>query len=257
MDYRDEFNIITKAQNERLRQQDRDDLNNELRGTNVGRVARFLSPEAREIIQGDRKDKKGLDPLELALLSMNYTEFCNQVMDENRAAQSKVTALQERIANLKEKLDDRLDSMLDQAVTLPDGRKAFIDEDGSVYTEDHQLVDPALVDGIDWEGRPAYKGYVGILKDRETLDQYGQRADEMSLSLGDIANRLEDLKDDPKHRAEVEAIRKEQGILAEDIDNLAETVTQIGEKYDDSREPSQSAPSQFMAAAPKVDGLNF
>ena len=243
MDYRDEFNIITKAQNERLRQQDLDDLNHELRGTNVGRMARFLSPEARDVIQGDRKDRKGLDPLDLALLSMDYFEFCNLVLDENREAQGNVAALQERIEDLKDKLNDRLDTMLDQAVTLPDGRKAFMDEDGSVYTEDHELVDPALVDGIDWDGRPAYKGYVGILKDRETLDQYGQRAEEMSLSLGDIANRLEDLKDDPEHRAEVEAIRKEQEEIVKQIDDLNSSIDKAlsSPKPNEAVQPNMSA----------------
>ena len=256
MGYIDEFHIIAKAQKGRDRQVDHDDHNNELRGTDVGRMARFLSPEARDKIEDNRKNKKGLDPLELALLSAEYSEIYNQVLDGNRNAQSAIIDLQDRIDRLMEKVNEKIDQTLDKAVTLPDGRKVFMHDDGKVYTSDDEPVDPALVAGIDWTGRPRYSEYQSLLADRNRLQEIRDENDRNSLRLGEIREDLDD-RNDPPSQNQLQSHKEEQEDITDRTDDLTGEVTKFEEKYDDRPPAPKTDQSQTMAAVPKADGLNF
>ncbi|TLP43450.1 hypothetical protein FDK21_18030 [Cohaesibacter sp. CAU 1516] len=256
MGYTDEFTIIAKAQKERDRQVDYDDHNNALRGTDVGRDLRFLSPEAHEAVNGDRKAKKGLDPLELALLSAEYAQMYNLVLDGNRDAQNAITDLGDRIDLLMDKVNERIDQTLDKAVTLPDGRKVFMHEDGKVYTSDDKPVDPVHVAGIDWTDRPTYNEYRALLIDRDRLQEIRDENDQNSLRLGEIRDDLEN-RDNPLSQNQLQSHKKEQETIGDRTDELKGRVSQIEERYDENREPSQSSPSQSIAVAPKAEGLNF
>ena len=256
MDETDEFNILNKRQNAHLRQQDIDDLNNELRGVDVGRVTRFLSPEVRETINGDRKAKKGLDPLELALLSAEYAQMYNQVLDGNRNAQNAITNLGDQIDRLMDKVNSRIEETLDKAVTLPDGRKVFMHEDGEVYTSDGKPIDPILVAGIDWTDRPTYNEYQSLLADRNRLQEIRDGNDRNSLRLGEIREDLDD-RDDPPSQDQLKSHKKEQEGIVDRTNDLTGEVTKFEEKYDDRPPAPKTDQSQIMAAVPKADGLNF
>ncbi len=54
MDYTDEFDEIENSAAERRRIQDFDDLQNEISGNDVGRISRFLSPEALLLLKEKR-----------------------------------------------------------------------------------------------------------------------------------------------------------------------------------------------------------
>ena len=249
----DEFQIISKEQNEHERQQNMDDHNNALRGTDVGRDLRFLSPEA---VNGDRKAKKGLDPLEIALLSAEYAQMYNQVLDGNRDAQNAITDLGDHIDRLMDKINEKIDQTLDKAVTLPDGRKVFMHEDGKVYTSDDKPVDPTLVAGIDWTDRPTYNEYHALLIDRDRLQEISNENNQNSLRLGEIRDDLED-RDNPQTQDQLQSHQNEQEGIQDRTGELTGEVSQFDAKYDDRPPAPRTEQSQTMAAIPKADGLNF
>ena len=191
-----EFNQIAQAQKERAKAQDLEDFNNELQGNEVGRQHRFLSDEAFDEIHSARTGKKvfewqALDAGGFLLLNnLAYAQLHQQVAENNRAAQARSTDLQNRIGHAAAKLEKQIEATLDQAVTLPDGSKAFIRDDGAVLTADGELVDRAIVQGFNWDGRPTYQTYLELIEGRSKLEELKAEGDKHSLRLGEIMDAI-------------------------------------------------------------------
>uniref|UniRef100_UPI003BAD9814 hypothetical protein n=1 Tax=Stappia sp. TaxID=1870903 RepID=UPI003BAD9814 len=181
-DYLGEFNGRSGTAEETRQRLDFEDAQREASGIEVGRISRFLSSDAREAIAersgGGRASRSSMSALDILLLNdPEYAQMHQAALDENRAGQAAVTDLQDRIAQVMAKIDSKIDETLDQAVTLPDGRKAFMHEDGSVYTADGELVDPAIAEGYDWEDRPGYEAYLSLTQDKARLEQLAKEND--------------------------------------------------------------------------------
>ncbi|MDQ0314611.1 hypothetical protein [Amorphus orientalis] len=214
----DYFNDIVRAQAEARRQVDFDDSQQELRGVEVGRIGRFLSPEAREAAKegrgGSGRSDAGMTALEIALTQADYAEAFHAAEKEIREAQKIVDDLQDDITATIEKMDSRIEEMLDAAATLPDGTKAFMDENGDVWTVDGDRVDQAIVDGIEWDGRPSLETYQSQIAGRERLQELSAEGDGLSLRLGEINNELHN-EDHPPSKEEIEAYRAESQSVVE------------------------------------------
>lgn len=247
MEYRDEFNIINKAQNERLRQQDLDDLNNELRGVDVGRISRFLSPDARKIVNGERKDKKGLDPLELVLLSAEYMQAFEAADHGIRDAQQTGDKVRAKLDEAIEQLRQEIDETLNKAVTLPDGRKAFMNKDGEVFTDNGERVDQAIVDGIDWAGRPSLEEREDQLRRMDKLQELSREEQKLSLRLGELHNELHD--DDKPSTDRVEEIDRESKEIGERYEEMDSTIDKLVRNAPDQPSINQPEMEAFTNVA--------
>lgn len=238
MEHRDEFNIITKAQNERLRQQDIDDLNNELRGTNVGRMARFLSPEARDVVSGENKGKKEfsdllhLTMLDTMLMDDEYRQLYDDAMDRLRELEEATQRALDKAQIELEKSQEHLQVTLDRAAKL-DGVHVFKDAQGRVWTEHDQRVKDSDADRIEWKGNePSREEYHA---DRARNHTAQQSVDDIrkyqTNTLGDARERLtdednpltkdelKDFADDFANRAAPEAVQYELDIGATQQEN--------------------------------------
>ncbi|WP_321337361.1 hypothetical protein [uncultured Cohaesibacter sp.] len=223
MNYSDEFNIITKAQNERLRQQDIDDLNNELRGTNVGRMARFLSPEARDVVSGENKGKKEfsnllhLTMLDTMLMDDEYRQLYDDAMDRLRVLEEATQRALDKAQIELEKSQEQLRETLERAAML-NGVHVFKDAQGRVWTEHDQRVEDSDADRIEWKGNePSREEYHA---DRAKNHASQQSADDIRKyqtdTLGDARERLTD-EDNPLTKDEL-------GDLAESMNHRAEAL---------------------------------
>jgi len=224
------FNAITEIANEKRRVQDLEDLNNERSGLQTGRMQRFLTGGNGGLDQQSKKDKEDASlrtMLDIMMQDQEYAALWNEIDQDTLKAQSKVDALQDRIDNAIEQIKEDLQQTLDDAVTLPDGRKAFMHKDGVARTVDGQKIDPTLTAGIDWTGRPTYDDY---RKQRDALDKLNDldrqnRAN--SAKLGDIRDRLHDdenpsTKDDLKgYKKDVQAIKDQTENLTKQFENNA------------------------------------
>ena len=226
MDYSDEFNIICKVQKEREIQQNLDDLNNELRGTDVGRMSRFLSPEARDIIKGDRKGKNNLRDvvhqtmLDILLQDDEYRQLYDDAMDRLRDLEDATQRALDEALIEQAKSQEQLRETLDRAAML-DGQRVFKDARGRVWTEHDQRVKQSDADRIEWQGNePSREDYQA---DRDSADATQRRVDDIRAyqtdTLGGARERLTD-KDNPLTKDELKG-------LIEDFDTqLAETKQQ-------------------------------
>ncbi|MGJ8530557.1 MAG: hypothetical protein ACSHYC_00135 [Alphaproteobacteria bacterium] len=227
MDNQDnEFDKIESAAADKRWQQDIDDLNNELSGNDVGRTARFLSPEVRDrlLAQKQGKPSRAMNALEMALMANPaYAEIHKAAVNETRAAQRTAQAFQDDVDLALSEVRANIASMLDEAVTLPDGRKAFMGKDGLAWTVDGERVDDAITAGIDWSGRPASDEYQELLDREEALGNASHLGRQLSNRLGEIHNELNDEDEPPSveaienYRAEIEAIEAELNSSADEL----------------------------------------
>jgi len=248
------FNQTCRAHAEARRQVDFDDSQRELAGVEVGRIGRFLSAEAREAAKEARSgggkgcDSATMTALEMALMDPDYAEAFHAAEKEIREAQKIVDDLQDDIAATIEKMDSRIEEMLDAAATLPDGRKAFMDENGDVWTVDAERVDQAIVDGIDFDGRPKLGAYEAMLTGRERLDKLDGSTREAGLQLGEYSNALNN-DDDPQTMEGIQHIREGRDAVVDHAHELRQSL----ETIDRSLEQDING----LSAAPKADGQNM
>ena len=85
-----------------------------------------------------------------------------------------------------------MQGILDRAVTLPNGRKAFLAANGEARTIDGNTLDPVLVAGIDWTGRPTWEEYQTQVQRLQALDDLAGRNAALLNEVGEIQDRLDD-----------------------------------------------------------------
>ncbi|TYC64482.1 hypothetical protein FMN50_00450 [Rhodobacterales bacterium] len=259
-DYFGEFNDKSGAAEEVRQRLDFEDAQREAAGIEIGRIPRFLSSDAREAIaerSGNRASRSSLSALDILLLNdPEYAQIHQAALDENRAAQAAVTDLQDRIAQVMGKLDTKIEETLDQAVTLPDGRKAFMNENGEVYTADGELVDPAITEGYDWESRPTHETYLSLTQDRARLDELRNESQRHSLRLGEILDALED-EDDPATKDEIHSLRREQDGISERAQELDGEVSHIENNFGGATIDARPDQTQTISSIPKAEDLTF
>lgn len=250
MDYRDEFNIITKAQSERLRQQDLEDLNHELAGVDVGRIRRFLSPDAFDAINGQRKAKSRLDDLihqtmlDMMLMDQEYRLLYDDAMNRLRELEEATQQVLDKALSDLAKSRDHLQDTMDRAAIL-DGQRVFQDAKGHVWTEHDQRVKQTDAERIEWKGsEPSREDY---LADREQVDISQQRVDGIreyqTDALGNARERLTD-KDNPLTKDELRT-------LIEDFDTQLAATKQQPDMVTKAPDPD-AVNSDFAAEIPKL-----
>lgn len=227
-DYLEEFNAESNAANERKRQLDFDDLQRELSGVDVGRIPRFLSPEMRDAIHEAKTGQSqfGMKLSTLVSLLMSDPEYARMyeaAVDENRAARNKHSAFEDRLEQSILRAREDVDHSIEQAVMLPDGRKAHLDKDGIAWTIDNERIDKAITEGIDWAGHETRESHLAKVERLATLEELEQQSNGLGLRLGEIADALDD-EDTPPSKDELKAFREEQDEIIKQIDELDQSV---------------------------------
>lgn len=246
MDYSDEFNIICKAQKEREVQQNLDDLNNERRGVDVGRMARFLSPEARELVDGKGKRDKDLrDIIHQTMLDMllqedEYRQLYDDAMDRLRDLEEATQRELDEALVQQINSQEQLRQTLERAANL-DGQRVFKDAQGRVWTEHDQRVKQSDADRIEWKGNePSREDYQADRAHNHTSQQIVDDIRKYQTdTLGDARDRLTD-KDNPLTKEELKD-------LTEDINRKAEV---IGIVKPDVAENTPSIPDRSFQSVP-------
>lgn len=165
---------------------------------------RAVRDERDEEAKKDREREE--DFLLVAATVEDITQFTEQLDDYDAAT---VEALQENEEQMA-KARERLNQMLKDAYTLPDGRKVFKSEDGlHVYDQNGielKGIDPAIIEdwrpsSEDWKGQwQELKGLEDerddLLKYQTELDNARKLADDGHLSKGELDDLEKRLKED-------------------------------------------------------------
>lgn len=231
-DYQNEFDEIENAAADRRRQQNLDDLASELRGDEVGRQQRFLSTDARQDLIDKRNGKPSKAMAALEWLLANdpaYAALHKAAVSEVRTAQDKAEAFQVKVDDLILEAKQEIAKMVDAAVTLPDGRKAFLDKNDQAWTLDNEMVNPAITEGIDWTGRPKREEYLEHADRLNRLEGAAHQGRVLGTRLGEIHNELNDEDEPPSaeaienYRAEIEAIDAELNSSTDELNIKTES----------------------------------
>lgn len=182
------------------RQQDRDDLQNEVAGRETGRMKKFLTADGSDTNaeKKRRKDRAFQDALERLLATdLEYRALYEALGD--RLGSAEVEA-DEAIAALRveiDNLDTLINDMRDQAARLPDGRPVFRHADGRVVDENGDAIAPELAEGVIWPtDAPSAEDYFAATDKRAALwDLMGQWEAYRNDTLGGIRDRYDDRND--------------------------------------------------------------
>ncbi|MCG8604012.1 hypothetical protein MJD09_03305 [bacterium] len=193
-------------------ERDREDLQNEVAGRDVGRPKRFLSADVRKEQSARERQNERAYMSALRSLLMNDPEYAvlyDRVAEKIDKATTEARLALEANARVIERLDQELDELKARASTLPDGTRVFRDKDGNVITEDGRELDPDEAALVNWkEGAPSYEEYLAkkqarekALEDREAIQRYQREV------LDPARTRIED-EDNPISKDELEELDK-------------------------------------------------
>jgi len=184
---------------ERRRQQDLDDLQNEIAGCETGRMSRFLPRDERSPEGQKRKAEQERFNRLMQLLSdpaylVVYERTMQALTDAEQAVDRTLLRLELEIAQA----DAALGNIRAHAARLPDGTRIYRDAQGVVRREDGSIVDDDLAATIMWRGdEPGFDSF-SIARDR-LADLHAGRDEILTYQndvLGPARDRLSD-EDDP------------------------------------------------------------
>ncbi len=191
---------------------DFDDLQNELAGRSVGRIARFL-PQQGIGPYGDMKKarEKDFQSMLYVLLATDpiYRAAYERVRAKLEAAEVAVSQALDMLSTKIGVAEEEFADLLARAGTLPNGDKVFQARDGRIFTEDGVLISGGEAAAIEWrEDAPSHEEYLAL---RERLDRLeGQRQDVEAYRrdvLRPARERLEN-RDNPPDLEELEEIER-------------------------------------------------
>ncbi|WCN09976.1 hypothetical protein [Marinomonas mediterranea] len=229
---------IQAARNAQERKQNLDDYNNEMAGRDTGRMKRFGFEDKRKIEQKEkRKREKTLQDL---LLNAEYLAAWNAATDAVNSAQRAVYDVLIKTRDDLTIAEKNHAELLSRAITLEDGRKVFLDDDGSIYGENgHKLQIEAPM-----HGHPHAPSWQDFKDSRDHLIKADQNYDDVAEKdsrLQEIYDALHDehaglsiedlnaLKDEaigieisvqPANSATLEVSAPESSVLEDAIPNI-------------------------------------
>ena len=179
-----------------LRQQDFDDLQREVAGLEVGRIARFLpddvrNPERSEKAKAERQAEM-LTRLQMMMRDPAYAALYNDTMDKLGEAER---ATEIALAKALERQRIAVVALADiqaRALQLEDGRRVYRDEDGTFRTEHGLSVSDTDMDAIAEQWRPGMPGYYDFVESRDAAQAEAAKVDEISAYQVDVLGAARD-----------------------------------------------------------------
>lgn len=228
------------------RQQDIDDLNNEMAGRDVGRQHRFLHDRDPQYIEErKREDKHRHDMLMQMMRDAEYAAAYQRAWDALGNAQDALSEALIENAEETERLAEALDVITDQAARLPDGSPVFRAADGSLRDADgNRLRSDALPASLTIpEDAPSYEDYASA---RDALHSARMRGQELARIQTEVIDPARDRMNDRDNRPD-----------AGELDRIREQMDQITQGLHEGRaldvaapEPSSDQPTNFSTTVP-------
>lgn len=233
---------LDAKQVEAQKRQNLTDMANEHMGVETGRMARFLSIEAREQLDPRHREKRRDEQLSrlqrLLVQNAAYTALYNETWDQlNKAEQATELALEAARKSLTQ-AENELQNTMVTAATLSNGVRVFQDENGQVWSEHNVLVTGDALEEIVWpDDAPTYEDYT---RQKETVQDLEKSISDLEIYqvdvLGHIRNRMTD-ENNPTDQGELKQFQKDirekisaieiETDIRDEIENTATPVTSI------------------------------
>lgn len=225
-----------------VRQQDFDDLQREVSGLEVGRVARFLPDDVRNPEQSEKakaeRQAEMLTRLQMMMRDPAYAALYNDTMDRLTEAERATEIALAKALERQRVADEALADIQARALQLEDGRRVYRDEDGTFRTEDGLSVSDTDMDAIAEQWRPGMPGYDDFVESRDAAQAEAATVDEIMTYQVDVLGTARDRLTDQRNPA----AKDELGAIKERItsDMPAQVSREIGGQEQVLAQPSQS-----------------
>lgn len=213
----DEFQQLEAKRQAGLREQHNADFTAELNGNENGRIGRFgLRDKSRQEQIRKERDKQTLS--QALKISAAYAELYNSTFQLLHDTRDAVYEAQLLASAQLEQAQRLYQEALDNAATLPDGTAVFMDEDGSVYTQDGVRLEGDVLDTIFWPENPTARAdFLERQSEIEAKHERFDRINGLDIRLDEIQARIED-KNNPPSMEEMKAYKVEiKGIKSEAV----------------------------------------
>jgi len=193
MNFKDGGDDIRQVERDKQQAQLRDDFNNEMAGRDVGRIARFVTADAREdISNGKHGSRKDTGLTNLQILMMN-----------NRAYAELFRETEKRLHEAQDRLDLALDTVL-RAKTETEERLKDARTEAERQAMQDRLDELAKLENDIRNGQDEIGGMQLQMEDedkppsKEDLDDFQKRADEIEAQvLPEVKALTESATNDP------------------------------------------------------------
>ncbi len=204
---------------------DYDDLQNEMAGHEVGRIARFLTEGSPKSADGKRRDKERRSietQLQIMMADAAYRALFDETVQILHDAQSRIETVFARIDSLRIETEATIEALESRAARLPDGSLVFQDQDGTTRLANGQAVDAELAATILWRGdEPSYEDWAHKQNRAERLDELESQARTQQVTLGKMQARLDD-PDDPPSTDALRRMQEEAERIASELEAALE-----------------------------------
>lgn len=218
---------LRDAFTEARRREDEKDFHDEMSGRDTYKIARYLSAEQRE----DRKEHRssqarradGMSRLQ-SLLASNaaYAKLYNGTFENLRGAEIGADAALAELEAAHAKAQQELRDMDERAAKLPDGRRAFKNENGDVVDEHGGRVSDTDAASIHWRSdEPTYEDFTAQQKYVEDLSRSIDTIRGIQVDLGEVREELSDKDNPPKHERVTELGDKIESLNRQTQETLA------------------------------------
>lgn len=195
-EYPDDFELMAAMEKAKARAEALRDLGHEMAGLETGRLSRFLTGDgSAAAIEKRRRERTGqmmsaLDVLlQDAVYRAHYEAFGTFLTTAETRTEDMLADARQALASVGEDIE----TMLETANRLPDGRRVFRFADGLVIDEEGAVLSEEETAGIVWKnGAPSAEDYLAARRREEAAATILQELDALRGDLGDIRGRYED-----------------------------------------------------------------
>ncbi len=197
-----------------IRRQDFKDLQDEYAGRENGRAKRFLDEDAQDSRNSSKKKAKRqaeqLSRLQQLLTNTAYANLYNNAMNQLRDMEDRTQQEIERITQFLIQVREDLNTILDQAATLPNGVRVFKNASGQVMTEHGEEVKGQALEEILWNGNePSYESFIAKKQEIEQAETSLKQWQTYQVgTLGRIRDRLTD-ENNPSKPEDIQGFQSE------------------------------------------------
>lgn len=210
------------------------DFNNSMAGRETGRRIRFgYENETPRDIARKEKQKRALE--RALLLSAKYAALYNETLQNLNNAENAVYDAQIKAHEAVNDAEKALQQALEKANTTEGGTAIFQAADGSVYTQDGQLLKGDELDSITWpDDAPSWEEYQKLQRDLQEKQQFYDLMNSHEQRLGELRAEMED-KDNPPTEERLKEMNEEIAEIHNDAAPIQTKEYEVSKiKYDTS-----------------------
>lgn len=233
-EYSDHFNSRTVI--EQHRKLELDDYNHAVADVDVGRMRKHIPEAATDPVTGKKETVTERIARTLQWLLINDPNYARAHRAAITATNDAMDATARTISSIKAALEQNttdVESILNRAASLPDGRKVFRDGKGGVVDQDGERVEQDIAEGIIWQGdEPTYDEYRAEVGRQSALKRTRDEVLGIEAELGGHQSELSDYEN-PVSKDRIETIIERSEELKERVRDIQREVSQASENKSD------------------------